>query len=254
VRGVVRGDGEGQSTGTPTGRPAAAGGDVVETTDDVTDGRAARWAGQQQRRREEFVDAAVEAIAEHGPETSVEQIAARAGVARTRLYRHFAGLDELNRAIASRVEAQIVEGLAPAWDPSYSPDVIIRTAVATHLEWLTDHHALYGYLVRHSVITAAGRDVVTDVKRLISDMLVALLEQYVVLLGLDARLTRPLSFGLVGMVDGAASQWVDDPQGVGTAEMVDQLAGLVWSVIDGVLSRAGLRLDPSTPLDAVGPA
>jgi len=226
---------------------------VAETGEDaaVVDGRATRWAGQQQRRREEFVDAAVQAIAEHGPETSVEQIAARAGVARTRLYRHFQGLDELNRALATRVEAQILEGLAPAWDPSHSPATIIRTAVTTHLTWLTEHDALYQYLVRHSVVTAGGRDAVTDVKRLISDMLVALLEQYVGLLGLASTLTRPLSFGLVGLVDGAASQWVEDPQGVGTEEMVERLSRFIWSVLDGVLTEAGLEIDPSVPLDAM---
>lgn len=214
----------------------------------ATDGRAARWTGQQERRRQEFVEAALVAIERHGADVSTEQIAAQAGVARTRLYRHFAGAHDLNQAIATRVEQLILEGLAPVWDPTTSPATIIRTAVSTHLRWLTEHHALYRYLVRHSVTTASGLTVVNDVKRLIADLLVRLLQEYVELLGLDARVVQPLSFGLVGFVDAAAERWVEDPLEVSVEEMVDLLAGWIWSVLDGVLRAEGLEVDPSTPL------
>ncbi|ANZ35910.1 hypothetical protein BBK82_07250 [Lentzea guizhouensis] len=46
------------------------------------DGRAARWAGQREMRRAEVAAAALDAIAEHGPQVSTEQIAERAGIAR----------------------------------------------------------------------------------------------------------------------------------------------------------------------------
>ncbi|WP_202387669.1 TetR family transcriptional regulator [Nocardioides flavescens] len=221
--------------------PPAEGGPPV-------DGRAARWSGQQERRRAEFVEAALRAIERHGEEVSTEQIAAEAGVARTRLYRHFAGAQELNQAIAARVEQLILDGLTPVWDPTASPAVIIRTAVSTHLHWLTEHHALYRYLVRHSVTTASGDTVVNDVKRLIADLLVRLLDEYVALLGLDARIIQPLSFGLVGFVDAAAERWVVDPRGVEVEEMVDLLAEWIWSVLAGVLRAEGLDVDPETPL------
>lgn len=213
------------------------------------DGRASRWTGQQQRRREQFVDAALEAIAEHGAEVSTEQIAARAGVARTRLYRHFAGAQELNQAIAARAEQMILEVLAPVWDPSTSPATIIRTAVTTHLTWLTEHHELYRYLVRHSVTTGSGDTVVNDVKRLISDLLIRLLDEFVEVLGIDPRVTQPVSFGLVGFVDAAAARWVEDPRGVGLEEMVELLSGWIWSVIDGVLRESGIEIDADVPLD-----
>ncbi|SDS06587.1 DNA-binding transcriptional regulator, AcrR family [Nocardioides scoriae] len=214
-----------------------------------TDGRATRWTGQQQRRRAEFVAAALVAIGKHGAEVSTEQIAAEAGVARTRLYRHFAGAHELNEAIALRAEAMLLEALAPVWDVSASPRDIIRTAVSTHLGWLTENHQLYLYLVRHSVATASGENVVNDVKRLISNLLIRLLDEYVEAVGLDARVTEPLSFGLVGFVDAAAGRWVAAPGGLALEEMVDLLAGWIWSVLDGVLRGIGLEIDPTVPLD-----
>ncbi len=215
----------------------------------VPDGRAARWTGQQQRRRAEFVEAALVAIKQHGPDVSTEQIAAEAGVARTRLYRHFAGAHALNEAIAARAESMILEALAPVWDVSVSPREIIRTAVTTHLGWLTENQHLYLYLVRHSVATAAGDNAVNDVKRLISLLLIRLLDEYVEAVGLDARVTQPLSFGLVGFVDAAAARWVSDPGGLSLEEMVDLLATSIWSVLDGVLREVGLEIDPTVPLD-----
>lgn len=212
------------------------------------DGRSTRWSGQQERRRAEFVEAALIAIDRHGPDVSTEQIASVAGVARTRLYRHFAGAGELNQQVASRAEQMVLEALAPAWDPTASPDTIIRTAVSTHLGWLTRHHSLYRYLVRHSVTTASGESAVNDVKRLIADHLVSLLEEYVVLLGLDARVVRPLSYGLVGFVDAAAERWVAEPHDLALEDMVDLLSSWIWSVIDGVLQGEGISADPTTPL------
>jgi DNA-binding transcriptional regulator YbjK len=36
----------------------------------AVDGRAARWSGQREKRRAEFVEAALEAIAHYGPQAS----------------------------------------------------------------------------------------------------------------------------------------------------------------------------------------
>lgn len=215
----------------------------------ATDGRATRWTGQQQRRRTEFVEAALVAIRKHGADVSTEQIAAEAGVARTRLYRHFAGAHELNEAIAARAETMILEALAPVWDTSVSPREIIRTAVSAHLGWLAENHQLYLYLMRHSVASATGDNVVNDVKRLISQLLTRLLDEYGEALRLDVRVTRPLSYGLVGFVDAAAAQWASDPDGLGREEMVDLLAGWIWAVLDEVLRDIGLEVDPAVPLD-----
>lgn len=216
------------------------------------DGRASRWTGQQEKRRSEFVEAALLAIVEHGPDVSTEQIAARAGVARTRLYRHFGGSADLNHAIAARVEEMVVEALAPAWDTTASPMQIIRTAVTNHLTWMTEHDGVYRYLTRHAVTTSAGDNVVADVKAVISRLLMQLLDDFVVQLDLDRRLTQPLSFGMVGFVDAAAAQWVADPRDVSLDDMVELLSEWIWSSLDGFLRRRGIELDPLMPLAPAG--
>ena len=223
-------------------------GEATGGATEVVDGRATRWSGQQQRRRAEFVEAALAAIEEHGPDVSTEQIAARAGVARTRLYRHFSGAQELNQAIAARAEQMVLEGLASAWDASSAPEQVIRTAVTTHLQWLTEHRQLYRYLIRHSVTTAAGGTVVNDVKQMISDLLGVLIGEWAQVLAIDTSIVAPLSAGLVGFVDASAGRWVEEPGSVTIDELVELLADWIWAVIEAAMRSQGVRLDPTTPL------
>lgn len=74
-----------------------------------TDGRATRWAVQRERRRDEFVEAALHAIARHGPEVSTEQIADTADLQRaiaqhlTLLIEHYLTLFGIDTRVAQPV-------------------------------------------------------------------------------------------------------------------------------------------------------
>ncbi|GAB2859708.1 TetR/AcrR family transcriptional regulator [Nocardioides pacificus] len=219
---------------------------VVEA---AKDGRARRWSGQHERRRAEFVEAALLAIAEHGPDASTEQIAQRAGVARTRLYKHFAGAAELNQAIAARAVDLVTAELEPVWNPQGTPTDMIGTAVATHLRWLTEHSNLYRYLTKHSVSGhAEGSDVVADIKGSIAQHLAELFAGYLTLFEVDTGLAEPLAWGLVGYVDSAATRWVENPGATTFEQMSDFLARGIWAILDDALRSYGLTLDPHVPL------
>src|SRR5882757_7776673 len=110
-------------------------------------GQAARWAGQRERRRAEFVDAALGVIAEQGPGVSVEDIAARVGVARTRLYRHFADRADLERAITARVARLVVAELDALWHPQGSARQMIASAIGAYVGWLDRNRSLHAYLL-----------------------------------------------------------------------------------------------------------
>src|SRR4051794_33165012 len=66
------------------------------------DGRATRWAGHRERRRIEFVDAALRVIEQEGPDAPVSSITAELGVGRPALYRQFEDRADLDRAVADR--------------------------------------------------------------------------------------------------------------------------------------------------------
>ncbi|WP_410615035.1 TetR/AcrR family transcriptional regulator [Amycolatopsis sp. lyj-109] len=209
------------------------------------DGRATRWAGQQERRRAEFVDAALAAIAEHGADVSTEQIAERAGVARTRLYRHFDGADDLRRAIAQRAAELVTADLAPLWHPEGSPNEMISTVIATHLRWLTEHAHLHRYLARGQPGAPDDRP---DVRGAIARHLSRLFTGYLTAFGLDPAPADTIAFGLVGYVESATTRWLDHPGTLTLPQLTAQLTGTIWAMLDHTLRAGGVELDPDRPL------
>lgn len=214
-----------------------------------SDGRTTRWAGHRERRRREFIDAALSAIAEHGPEVPVERIAEHAGVGRTRLYKYFADATDLHGAIADRAANLIITELAPVWNPHGTPMQMIRTAISTHIGWLVEHGPLYRYLTVHALSArAGGRDVMTDVKTSIARHLTQLFEHHLHEIGGADRVAEPIAFGLVGLVDSTTTGWLDSAGPMGRDELTELLTGWVWRLLDDTLRAQGIELDPCAPL------
>jgi AcrR family transcriptional regulator len=213
------------------------------------DGRATRWEGQQERRRNEFVDAALRAIAEYGPDVSTGQIAAAAGVARTRIYKHFEDAADLQAAIAERAFEQITTDLEPLWKPQGSAMSMIGAIIDTIIGYLSANRNLYHYLTKYAPSARnSQRDVVTDVKAAIGAHLTGLFRYFLAEFGADARTAEIDAFALVGMGESAISQWLDNPGGLTRDELCRHLTGLIWVLLDQVLREAGITLDPDAPL------
>ncbi len=218
------------------------------------DGRATRWEGQRERRRAEFAEAAITAIERYGPDVLTEQIAAEAGVARPRLYRHFEGKADLQHTVCQRIVRRLMAELAPVWRAGGSPNEIITSAIDTIVRWLGTHRQLYRYLVRHSRRDPAGRgDAITDFTGTFAVNLGRLLAGALRAAGLDERGMEPFAFGLVAFVEAAIGRWLAEAEG-GTAEQFTaELARSVWRLIEGMLGERGLRPDPERPLpDSAG--
>ncbi|GAA5101566.1 TetR/AcrR family transcriptional regulator [Haloechinothrix salitolerans] len=210
------------------------------------DGRATRWAGQRERRRKEFVDAALAAITEHGPDVSTQQIADKAGVPRTRLYRHFSGKADLASAIAERVIEQVVVELDPVWNPRGTPMEMIELAVRTHVTWMAEHEAIYQYVI--NVSGAAGVSAYHDVKVAVSGHIAALFREYLQVAGGDTTAAEPAAYGLVGFVDAATNRWLENPTEQTREELIRKLVDWAWLLISDTAAKGGLKLDPDQRL------
>ena len=215
------------------------------------DGRAARWAGQRERRRAEFVDAALRAISAHGPDVSTEQIADEAGVARPQLYKHFTDAVDLRQAVAARAASWVNAELAPLWELQGTPMEMIHSAISSHITWLSDHSHLYRYLSRHAIDTQpAGQDPVTDIKTAICQHLTRLFEHYLSLFGIGTRVAQAVGYGVVGLVESSVLRWLENPDGMAHDELVTLLGRWVWRILDDVLREGGIELDPDIRLAA----
>jgi AcrR family transcriptional regulator len=213
------------------------------------DGRTTRWAGQHERRRAEFVEAALVAIAHHGPDVSTEQIAEQAGVARTRLYKHFTDARDLQRSIARRTADLVVAELEPALNTQGSAIDMITTVLDTHMRWMAENHHLYRYLTMHSPIGTRGDpSAFTSVKTAIARQLSRLFAHYLDAFGLDTGPAEPLAFGVVGFVESSTSHWLEHPGDMSRADITHHLARWIWCMLDDTLQAGGVHLDPHEPL------
>ncbi|MCX2968392.1 MULTISPECIES: TetR/AcrR family transcriptional regulator [Streptomyces] len=212
------------------------------------DGRKERWRSHRAARREEFVDAALRALAAHGPELRVARVAAAAGVSKPVLYRHFADKDDLLAALHVRLTAMLMERLAPATDPAAAPTARIRGAIDALFSLLDEHPNLYR-LVSRTLLTGpdSGRQGVRSGKTLAARTLTQVFDAYLFAFGLGTRGAEPMAHAVVGMVHNTAEWWLEHGA-AGRAETVDRLAEAVWDCFDGFLRRRGVTVDPGTPL------
>lgn len=225
--------------------------DRPSSTSEVVDRRAARWTGQRAKRRAEFVDAAIAAIAVHGPAVSTEQIAAHAEVARPQLYRHFRDAGDLHRAVALRAAELILAEMAPVLTPpGGAPSGMIEQAVGTLVGWLADHANLYRYVTQQAAMgTTKGLDVVADIKTTLGTQLSLLLGGYLTAFGVPADpIAEPLAFGVVGFVESATDRWLSEPGSLTRQDLVDYLSSWIWGTLDHVCRTAGVTIDPDQPL------
>lgn len=226
---------------------------MPERANTVKDGRAARWEGQRERRRAEFVEAAIAAIEEHGPDVLTEQIAAHAGVPRPRLYRHFDGKADLQQAVCRRILERLTTDLSPIWQGGRSPLELITAVVDTIVRWLTTHSALYRYLAKHSAPAHTGTppdrsDALTDFTGTLAVRLSRLLKTVLEAGGRDVRGTGPLAFGIVAFAEAAIGRWLAKPECLTAEEFGAGLVRGIWTLLADFLVERGIRVDPDAPL------
>ena len=213
------------------------------------DGRATRWSGQREKRRTEFVEAALEAIAHYGPQASTEQVADHVGVTRTKLYRYFDGAADLHHSIARRASEMLTVKQTLVWDGLISPMQLVRSTVSMHVRWRIEHPNLYEYLTRHPLSDDAhGAAAIHDVNRAVAANLAAVIATFYRTLGIDERPAVPLSIGAVGFVESSVTHWLNDPKPLPRKEFTSQLADWMWSLLNTACVKAGLEIDPDQPI------
>lgn len=217
----------------------------------ATDGRSTRWDPHRRERRLSIIEAAIAAIEEHGPDVLTAQIADRAGVPRTHVYRHFEGKPALDLAVSTHVANQIGQSIRAGLASGGTAIEIIRGAVDQHLKFVEEHPNLYRFLAEHSFrIRTDALGSAGDAKAVIGAELTSLISRYMVALGLDTEPAERLMIGVVGLVDATAAWWLDRSdlsREAVTAELTEQ----VWLLLDRTDRQLGLELDPNQPLPAI---
>ncbi len=119
------------------------------------------------RNRDRLVEVASDAFAEHGVDTSLEEIARRAGVGIGTLYRHFPSRDALLEAVFRRNVDQLADGATQlletmppadalaAWMQRFVAYVATKKGLAAHLKTVVSADSdvfAYSHLRMHETI------------------------------------------------------------------------------------------------------
>jgi AcrR family transcriptional regulator len=104
------------------------------------DARSERWREHRKKVRAEIVDAAFAAIDRDGPQVSLNEIAAQAGTAKPKIYRHFNDKADLFHAIGKRLRDMLVAAIFPTIDLATDPTrEVVRRCVAEYVALVEQH-------------------------------------------------------------------------------------------------------------------
>ncbi|WP_137723099.1 TetR/AcrR family transcriptional regulator [Prescottella subtropica] len=216
----------------------------------MTDGRATRWDDHKVRRRDRILEAALAAVEDGGTDIGVQQIAERAQVPRSVVYRIFTDRGDLDEQIRLRIIESMMADLGPVLTPHGTVQETITSAVDTYLRWIVDHPRLHTFLGRGAPgRKTVGSRAVTGTKTAIGIRLGALLAGILDRRGAASDLAEPMAFALVGLVDATVNRWLSQPDHrVCDATLARFLETSIWSVLDANLRQMGVDVALSTPI------
>jgi AcrR family transcriptional regulator len=198
--------------------------------------RAARDA-----RREELLDAADRAIRTHGPDVTMAQMAAAAGVTKPILYRHFDDKGGLYAALATRHVAALMAALEGSLSGETDPRTRLAKTIEAYLAFVERHPREYRFLMRRAVIerSEAQRTVQAFVRQ-VAERVTGVLEAELTRAGVATGAAPAWAHGIVGMVQLAADWWLDE-RSMQRDELADALVTLLWSGFGSLPGAGGGR-------------
>jgi len=209
-----------------------------------SDARRDRWRSHREARREEFIQAALRALAKHGPEFGMEHVAAEAGVTKPVLYRHFTDKADLFVALGQHGTELLFDRLIPALNNEEAPLPRIRKTLDAYFSIIEEHPNLYRLLIRRPF----GRDVVAEDKELIGNALSTLLGDYLRAFEMDSGAAEPWGHGIVGLVQNVSEWWLER-RSMSRDAVVEYLTQIIWAAIDGIVRQHGIVIDPNKPIE-----
>jgi AcrR family transcriptional regulator len=185
-------------------------------------------------RREQLLDIGRRLFAERGLDgTSIEEIAAKAGVSKPVVYEHFGGKEGLYAVVVDR-EVERFLGMATRLLEGDDHMVKFEVAAVTLLRYIQDNADGFRILVRDSNPTSGSgtfasliSDVAGQVEYILGDVLKTR--------GYDPKLAPVYAQMLVGMV-AFTGQWWLDARKPNLEEVAAHLVNLAWNGLS--------RLDP----------
>jgi len=194
-------------------------------------------------RREQLVDIARGLFAERGFDgTSIEEIAARAGVSKPVVYEHFGGKEGLYAVVVDREVRQLLGMMQDSLADAAHPRALLEQAASALLDYIEQAPDGFRILVRDSPVGSATGSFVSIIGDIASRVEYILAREFTAR-GFDADLAPIYSQMLVGMV-GTTGQWWLDARQPDKQVVAAHLVNLAWNGLAGMEKDPTLRNQP----------
>lgn len=183
----------------------------------------------------------------------MQEIANRAGLAKSVMYRQFDGKDDLDRRIRTYLVDDLYRTLTTemdAWNGSIE-EILTRTVRAV-ADWAADQRSRHEFISAGPTHDDPGQTAVSTLKARMADRATAILVPITTLLGVDYEPFETLPYAVVTMVEGTLARWVRDPAPAKTrGEIVADLGAYAWFILDGATRSVGLTVAPTDDLATI---
>jgi AcrR family transcriptional regulator len=213
---------------------------AIENDDHAAQAAAAAAASARIRmtgaeRREQLLAIGRTLFAEKGVDaTSVEEIAAKAGVSKPVVYEHFGGKEGLYAVVVDREVRCLLDMMTGAFSGGHPRELLEQAAFAL-LDYIEQNTDGFRILVRDSpagTSTGTFASMISDIASQVEHLLVKQFEAR----GFEARMAPMYSQMLVGMVALTGQWWLDERQ-PSKAEVAAHLVNLAWNGLSGLEPR-----------------
>jgi AcrR family transcriptional regulator len=195
-------------------------------------GNASRMRMTGKERREQLLEIGRTLFAERGVDaTSVEEIAAKAGVSKPVVYEHFGGKEGLYAVVVDREVRCLLDMVTGALTGGH-PRVLLEQAAFALLDYIESNTDGFRILVRDSPVassTGTFASMISDIASQVEHLLVKEFEAR----GFDARWAPMYSQMLVGMVALTGQWWLDERR-PSKADVAAHLVNLAWNGLSGL--------------------
>ncbi|MEU9334986.1 TetR/AcrR family transcriptional regulator [Streptomyces sp. NPDC048290] len=192
--------------------------------------RRTRMTGAE--RRQQLLEIGRTLFAAKGFEgTSVEEIAAKAGVSKPVVYEHFGGKEGLYAVVVDREMRRLLDGVTGSLTAGHPRELLEQAAFAL-LDYIEEYTDGFRILVRDSPIpqsTGSFASLISDIATQVEDILGKEFKSR----GFDPKLAPLYAQALVGMV-ALTGQWWLEVRKPKKAEVAAHLVNLAWHGLDGL--------------------
>ncbi|WP_046318451.1 TetR/AcrR family transcriptional regulator [Mycobacterium sp. UM_Kg1] len=221
------------------------------------DARSERWREHRKKVRREIVDAAFRSIDRLGPEVSVREIAAEAGTAKPKIYRHFADKDDLFEAVGARLRDDLWAAIFASIDvATNSLRDVVRRSVEEYVTLVDEHPNVLRFFIQgRARAQSESRVRALNEGRTITLAMAEMFSNELQDLDLNRGAMELAAFAAFGTATSATDWWLgpelDSPRRMPRDTFVDYLTTIMISVVSGTAQNLGIEMDPDQPIRAV---